>query len=351
MRPVGPMRKRLIIHIGLYKTGSTALQAFLARNVSVLAASGIAYPFVSQPEIGGSEIAIGNIWLELIRLRRKYGSFCSTDEMVALLLGEAISNAIAESSQQTVLLSCVHLCSASALEIIGSFAFFHDVCIIVYVRDPYDLYVSRWKQRVKSQGETALFDDWLEIRLQEKEQSLFALIRESAHLSLGLEIISYDSHRDRLVESFLLKIGIDPTQCDIDAYRGATHNRSLSFEQAMLVTLALQNGASSNFSAALLAQFMSDPADFKDPTIHELDAKILAKEKHEILFLNTMLPANEKLRTTPRAGVPQSEMMFSAESVGRAIRTLAAHIEKARPKETSIAYGVADPGLPTGFRQ
>jgi hypothetical protein len=72
MRPATAIRKRLIIHIGLYKTGSTALQAFLAQSVSVLASSGIAYPFIAQRGDGGSGVAIGNIWLELILLRQKY---------------------------------------------------------------------------------------------------------------------------------------------------------------------------------------------------------------------------------------------------------------------------------------
>ena len=343
------MRKRLIIHIGLYKTGSTALQAFLAGNVSVLAASGIAYPFIAQRDDGGGEISIGNIWLELIRLRQKYGSVCSTGEMVELFLGEAIGNAIAESSHDTILLSCEHLCSASALRIIGSFSAVHDVSVIAYVRDPYDFYVSLWKQRVKSQGEAALFDVWLAPLLRDQEQSLFAILREFAGLPIGMNLISYDLHKDRLIESFLLKIGVDPGQCNIEPYKGATHNRSLSYEQAMLVTMALQNGAPSRFSAALLFEFMSSPAAFRDPTIRELDAKILAKEEPEILFLNTLLPDNEKLRTTPRLAIPQSEITFSSANVGRTIGTLVAHVAEAGPKETRLTSPVANPGLPANF--
>jgi len=349
MRPATAIRKRLIIHIGLYKTGSTALQAFLAQSVSVLASSGIAYPFIAQRGDGGSGVAIGNIWLELIRLRQKYGSACSTDEMVERFLGEAIGNAIAESSHNTILLSCEHLCSESALRIIGSFAIVHDVSVIAYVRDPYDLYVSRWKQRVKSQGEAAPFDAWLALRLRESEQSLFAILREFAALPINLILISYDLHKKRLIESFLQRIGVDPSQCNTEPYKGTTHNRSLSYEQAMLVTMALQNGASSKFSADLLSQFMSSPAASSDPTIRELDEKILAKEEREILFLNTMLPAGEKLRTTPRPAIAQSEISFSSENVSRAIRTLADHVVKAGLRGTRVASPVAAPGLPGDF--
>jgi hypothetical protein len=343
------MRKRLIIHIGLYKTGSTALQAFLAQNVSVLASSGIAYPFIVQRDDGGSGIAIGNIWLELIRLRQKYGSACSTDEMVELFLGEAIGNAIAESSLDTVLLSCEHLCSDSALRIIGSFAVVHDVSVIAYVRDPYDLYVSRWKQRVKSQGEAAPFDAWLALWLRESEKSLFAILREFAAPPITLILISYDLHKERLVESFLQRIGVDPSRCNTEPYKGATHNRSLSYEQAMLVTMALQNGALSKCSAGLLEQFMSSPAAFSDPTIHELDERILAKEAREILFLNTVLPAGEKLRTSPRPAIAQSEISFSSENVSRTIRTLGDHFVKAGLAGTRVASPVAHPGLPSDF--
>ncbi len=97
--------------------------------MSVLASSGISYPFIAHRD-DSSGIAIGNIWLELIRLRQKCGSTCSTDEMVELFLGEAISNAIAGSSQDTILLSCEHLCCESALRIIGSFAIVRDVSVI-----------------------------------------------------------------------------------------------------------------------------------------------------------------------------------------------------------------------------
>ena len=161
--------------------------------------------------------------------------------------------------------------------------------------------------------------------------------------------MSYDLHKERLVESFLQRIGVDPSQCNTEPYKGTTHNRSLSYEQAMLVTMALQNGAFSKVSADLLWQFMSSPAALSDPTIHELDEKILAKEEREILFLNTVLPAGEKLRTTPRPAIAQSEISFSSENVSRTIRTLADHVVKAGIGGTRVAAPVADPGLPSDF--
>ena len=38
------MPKTLFLHIGHYKTGTTALQIFLERNAKLLAASGFEYP-------------------------------------------------------------------------------------------------------------------------------------------------------------------------------------------------------------------------------------------------------------------------------------------------------------------
>ena len=35
---------RIILHIGVYKTGTTAVQSFLARNRSALAEQGVLYP-------------------------------------------------------------------------------------------------------------------------------------------------------------------------------------------------------------------------------------------------------------------------------------------------------------------
>jgi hypothetical protein len=94
---------------------------------------------------------------------------------------------------------------------------------------------------------------------------------------------------------------------------------------------------------------MSSPAASSDPTIRELDEKILAKEEREILFLNTMLPAGEKLRTTLRPAIAQSEISFSSENVSRTIRTLADHVVKAGLRGTRVASPVAAPGLPGDF--
>ena len=44
------MRKRLILHIGMHKTGSSSIQHFLSRNRLALAAAGVLYPRSVGPD-------------------------------------------------------------------------------------------------------------------------------------------------------------------------------------------------------------------------------------------------------------------------------------------------------------
>ena len=62
------MRKDLIFHIGLPKTGSTAIQAFLARNIEILDEHGISYPFITEETASAGRVSEGNALHEFVRL-------------------------------------------------------------------------------------------------------------------------------------------------------------------------------------------------------------------------------------------------------------------------------------------
>lgn len=131
----------LYLHVGLMKTGTTYLQSLWRDNPAVLAEQGIFYP--SGPGAPSQRHAV---W-DLVG-RRTRGA---RDDRV---LGQwaALTDAVAQSTSPTVLLSEEYLASATARQARRAVEGFpsHEVHVIVTARDLARVLASAWQEDVKN---------------------------------------------------------------------------------------------------------------------------------------------------------------------------------------------------------
>ncbi len=143
-------KKRIIIHTGPGKTGSSAIQAWLAKNKEYLFEKGVFYP--SHP-VATSQISSGNLRVVLSQLESDKKSKAGFDwfvdpEKVNSLLGKFYA-------------------STAEILLLSSEFFFHRIIelqkaipeaeFIAYIRNPVELLESNYNQGVKRHGNTKKF--------------------------------------------------------------------------------------------------------------------------------------------------------------------------------------------------
>ena len=155
-------RPRFVLHIGATKTGSSALQAMLARNRRLLVQNGVLYPTAGEHSNSHHLIAAAshpNAWMmhrsrvpEPPEERTRY-----LHDMVSAAREEA-----ARFGAHTILLSSEYWWGRLPPENIGNLAKAfggHEVDVVAVVRRPDDWLFSSYLQAVKS-GATEDFADW-----------------------------------------------------------------------------------------------------------------------------------------------------------------------------------------------
>ena len=134
--------RRVFLHIGLHKTGTTYLQNVLRANRSQLAEQGVLYPGgEAQPA------QVFAVWDLLGRRPRGAGDARITGAWQGTV--DVINN----SQQATVLLSDEHLSLATLRQARSAVAAFEgEVHVVVTARDLARVLVSAWQEEVKNRG-------------------------------------------------------------------------------------------------------------------------------------------------------------------------------------------------------
>ena len=342
------MRKDLIFHIGLPKTGSTAIQAFLARNIDILDEHGISYPFITEEMASAGGVSEGNALHEFVRLAKQDGIATSYKDRAPTFFAKMVENAIEQSEHPTILISGEELSALTVLMHFRELSKLHKVRIIAYVRDPYDIVCSSWKQQVKVSGESRSFPEFVEDMGRFTERVSINRLAEYVRSGLDVTALSYDSCRSRLIESFLEAIGVKTPLERLSGFVGKTHNRSLSFEEASIVVMTYKCGGL-DCAPHLLASFQKRAAPFDDPVISEVDEQILNKFYDDIETLNALLKPDQRLRVAPRKGISLSDMAISHENVGVLLKVLSEAVAKRPASEDRPSQEWLELGLPDDF--
>jgi len=140
-------RRKIVLHIGYGKTGSSAIQSALARNQALLAAAGILYPeHATSEQARRGEITSGNVdpenWFEgqvipIAREQEGHGTILFSNEMLFQRFDEFLAK---------------HRTYADAF----------DFEIVLFVREPFEKLVSAYQQSVKRRGFAGDIHDFAE---------------------------------------------------------------------------------------------------------------------------------------------------------------------------------------------
>lgn len=307
-------RRRIFFHIGMPKTGSSALQAFFSQNAAQLEALGVSYPFAEEFEATEKTSWSGNILPKMVQAALELGEGnLSLIEKADAHCVAVVDAALAESAQSTVLFSGEFMGYAGTQKIlryIERISDRNDVSIIAYVRDVFDHAVSGWKQNVNAISYRGNFDFYVKHIIDQNQMALQRL-KSIAQSGVDLKVMNYDYHKHRLVESFLPIIGVDPKSPELVFDRHRIVNPSLSFWQAKMIVAAHELTGSGYLSAMLVDHFRRTPDHRKDPVLAEVDALLINRLAPEIAWANTYLAPSEHLRATPRTDAISGSLAFS----------------------------------------
>ena len=343
------MRKRIFLHVGLPKTGSSALQALLSKNAEALERIGISYP---NPENAQVANCSGNLLHVMLNMATADRVIHNHQELVRAYLARTVDAAINASACQTVLLSGEFLSpwmSSETVEWLKNLDSRHSVTIIAFVRDIYDQTVSAWKQGIKVSSTSVDLDAFVKSRSLKRKDTALHNVAMLADGDLDLRLINYDHHKAELFDALLREIGVETA--GVDLYRGENRlfNPSISYRQAKIIALSSQSASLSRLSATLLNQFRTFVDLRKDPVFTDIDQSLLDNFSSELCVFNRLLPEGEKLRVLPRPADFHNEAgMFDADDLSQLFESFGNLLAKSSAG-TAATPQQKSPELPADF--
>jgi hypothetical protein len=218
---------RIVLHIGVYKTGTTAVQSFLARHRSALAGRGVLYPesftrFDAHHPLPWA-LGVGH---------RDKDSSVRPDEVVRAILQEADS-----ARADTVILSSEEFLNLEAAERLPKLKRLfdgHEIEILIYLRRQDSLLLSTYGQHVRMYSirfSGTISDFLLKHSNFLIKYNYWQTLQRWAKVfgSDAMHIKLYDQARfpeGNIVEDFADTLGLDLDGCDVRKVSGINRNLS-----------------------------------------------------------------------------------------------------------------------------
>lgn len=219
---------RIVFHIGAPKTGTSAIQRFLASNVQDLRAIGLDY-LNGEPNCGNLHTTGNGLPIFLYFER----AVAEPEKLESLLRGYF-------GTQRTAIVSSELLSSipvAGWRNIIDACrAVDADPFVIYYVRNVHPFYLSTYNQYVKHHGATGSFEEFVERRSVFKCADRLRFLTElfgSDHLN----VVHYEFEKANICEHFLSLISPTTDKSNLKFYT-ALVNRSLDEPELRLMRIA-----------------------------------------------------------------------------------------------------------------
>jgi hypothetical protein len=341
-------KRHIYIHIGLPKTGSSALQGLLSYNAKTLAQYGVSYPFPESAAVVSSGFCSGNL-VHKVQKQATKDADIDLGPLHSPRYFEKIIRLGAAATDQNKIIFSSEILSAFQFEltseIFRNLMADYDVTLIAFVRDSYDQAVSGWKQRIKTGRQIRKFDahftDLVESPNRVPCENLECFISSG----FDVRVINYDVQRKNIFPSLLREIGLDTTQLQLDAPTNRPSNASISYAQADQIVATANHVGSPLLKAMLIRRFCAEPDLQPDPYFKEKDKLLLDYLSGSLKVLNKALPPDEQLRTQLRDYDDTGDDKYRMEDLTLLFETVheAMEMELKRPKFRSHK------SLPTGF--
>jgi hypothetical protein len=276
--------RKIVLHIGHGKTGSSAIQSALARNHELLKSAGILYPEGRTSELARrGEVTSGNIeienWFE----------------------GQVIPIARAADRYSTILFSNENLFHAFDVFLDRHRAYEAEFAfeIILFVREPFEKLNSAFQQAVKRRG---FAGDIAEFAKADTDADRAAsILRTLDARGVPFRLFNYSALRRSAVQAFFEHLGVwDLVRAGGQAEVG-TVNRSLTAAELDFLRHVNQLfGAEFGWVIAdALVHRLPDLKPDMVPIDAETSRHFREKNIRAVEEINAFLPASEQLRLDP----------------------------------------------------
>ena len=164
-------KRRLILHIGTHKTGTTTIQHLCWRNRAELLNNGWLYPVNGRPKYDfrpGHHLLSFSVLQKPIEQRPNWAQ-----KITSINVNEEWSKLMEELStypDKNVILSseAIGSCNKESIKLIKDYMRDFDVTIVIYLRNQLDFLLSSYKQRVKKSGYIQNFNEFIKERIKSK---------------------------------------------------------------------------------------------------------------------------------------------------------------------------------------
>ena len=247
-------RRKILLHVGHGKTGTSFLQSAFANSIDALAAAGISYPLadkeVERVRKGG--ISSGNGTPAPGHLRK----MVTRGDETLLLSNEGLF---------------FRLKPHGLLDVMRENAPEADFEVLIYVRDPMDHAVSKYQQQVKRGGSTETFEEFLKTYNHPAVVANF--IRWLEAQDIPVHVRNYSRHRSDLLQSFEALLGVSTsvlTPPDVKNVNRSMTNSEIALQIAFNKTML--TAASKFISDPLCEQLPNIRSERPEATPEALDA-------------------------------------------------------------------------------
>ncbi|SDI92010.1 hypothetical protein [Aliiruegeria lutimaris] len=273
----------VILHVGHGKTGTSAIQSWLAQNKRAVAAAGIVYP--DHPSLSRARrcgVTSGNI----------------RDDVGALV--ERLEAEDLKWPTDRAILFSNELLFWKLEEIIEAYAHLrsrYNFKVVLFIRNPLEMANSAYHQRVKRGGETGSFEDHL-------QQEAHLLHAEHCHRLLSktdieTRLINYSARSSEVVGAFIdaLELEKGGTLGHVEKSMPIRVNRSLSyFELELVKQLNKLSGRQSGWDFSdCLVELAPDIESYRFTAEGELLNRFQERFSASVDYFNGFLPAEDRL--------------------------------------------------------
>ena len=214
--------KKLYLHIGCGKTGSSALQIWLHQNADNFLKLGIFYPTLNQKIKTDYQITSGNgVALSRDLIEKK--SIDIIEESFSSGIGSVLFSS--ENFQKLEKVDIQNLLSECLRNNI-------EVHVLAFVRDVYDIVFSSYMQSVKRGNYYKTFREYAD---GVKSLQQFEVVRKWAEFFPDIKVVHYDAFKNKVNVPFLEWLGVDSKA--IPEIKKTKVNRSLTLLEAEFLRL------------------------------------------------------------------------------------------------------------------
>ncbi|HEY6532919.1 MAG TPA: hypothetical protein VIY72_11475, partial [Acidimicrobiales bacterium] len=191
---------RLVLHIGLPKTGTSAIQHVLAAGASELAEVGLHVPYPHPDAVRGAVTAGNGAPL--------FGAVTAASTPAAMRDAAAVWLAGAVAPGQTSIVSSEllgTLSTARVTAVVEAATELAEVEVVAFVRDVYEHAYAAWGQLTK-EGFTESFERYCAETYATDSEQTVAVLRWADAVP-GMAVCHYDTHRHDVLETLFEAIG------------------------------------------------------------------------------------------------------------------------------------------------